>query len=68
MKVHLFVVYYKFVIYNFGNVPETIYHCICETLNFIAMKKLIKKPIGYREIIRDYFSIIGLTPTVKSKR
>ena len=32
------------------------------------MKKLIKKPIGYREIMRKYFSTIGLTPTVKSKR
>ena len=32
------------------------------------MKKLIKKPIGYREIMRNYFSTIGLIPTVKSKR
>lgn len=26
-----------------------------------------KKTIGYREIMRHYFSTIGLTPTVKSK-
>lgn len=32
------------------------------------MKKLIKKPIVNREIMRNYFSTIGLTPTVKSKR
>lgn len=34
------------------------------------MKKLIKKPISFanREIMQNYFSTIGLTPTVKSKR
>ncbi len=34
------------------------------------MKNLIKKPIGNREIMRNYFSTIGLTPnsTMKSKR
>ena len=32
------------------------------------MKKLIKKPIVKREIMRNYFSTIGLIPTVKSKR
>ena len=44
------------------------YHCICETLKFIAMKKLIKKPIGNREIMRNYFSTIGLVPIMKSKK
>lgn len=34
------------------------------------MKKLIKKPIDNREIMRNYFSTIGLTPNpaMKSKR
>ena len=34
------------------------------------MKKLIKKPLNLanREIMRNYFSTIGLTPTMKSKR
>lgn len=27
-----------------------------------------KKTIGNREMMRNYFSTIGLTPTVKSKR
>ena len=36
--------------------------------SFIAMKKLIKKPIGNREIMRNYFSTIGLVPIMKSKK
>jgi len=34
------------------------------------MKKLIKKPISFanREIMRNYFSTIGLVPIMKSKK